>query len=181
MHVAVNQKYIGHLVAILAVVIVLAPMFGLEHNLLIYGAGPWSYTEMRGFGPSIGPWAWFKLYWAGWALLLAVMARLLWVRGRENGFGARVTLARRRYTRPTAWAAALAVGLIVGLGGFIFYNTNVRATSTCCLRHRAAGRRIRAALRAVRAGPTTCWRRRSSASRSIRGAGPRTSVAPIGW
>ena len=87
-HVAVNQKYIGHLVAILVyVVIVLAPMFGLEHNLLIYGAGPaWSYTEMRGFGPSIGPWAWFKLYWAGWALLLAVVARLLWVRGRENGF-----------------------------------------------------------------------------------------------
>ncbi len=43
------------------------------------------YTEMRGFGPSLGPWLWFKLYWAAWALLLAVVARLLWVRGRESG------------------------------------------------------------------------------------------------
>ena len=29
---------------------------------------------MRGFGPSLGPWLWFKLYWAAWALLLAVAA-----------------------------------------------------------------------------------------------------------
>ena len=126
-HVLVDQKYVGHLVAILAYVfIVLASMFGVEHNLLIYGASPgWSYTEMRGFGASLGPWAWFKLYWAAWALLLAVGARLLWVRGRERGLGVRLQLARRRFTRPTAWTATAAVGLILAVGGFIFYNTNV--------------------------------------------------------
>jgi ABC-type transport system involved in multi-copper enzyme maturation permease subunit len=126
-HVLVDQKYIGHLVAIIGYVfIALASMFGIEHNLLIYSAGPgWSYTEMRGFGPSLGPWLWFKLYWAAWALLLAVAARLLWVRGKERGLGVRLQLARRRFTRPTAWAAAAAVGLILALGGFIFYNTNV--------------------------------------------------------
>jgi ABC-2 type transport system permease protein len=127
MHVLVDQKYIGHLVAIIAYVfIVMASMFGIEHDLLIYGAGPgWSYTEMRGFGPSLGPWLWFKLYWTAWALLLAVVARLLWVRGRERGLGVRLQWARRRFTRPTAWTAAAAVGLILTLGGFIFYNTNV--------------------------------------------------------
>ena len=53
-HVLVGQKYIGHLVAIVAfMVILLAPMFGIEHNMLIFGAGPWwTYTEMRGFTPS---------------------------------------------------------------------------------------------------------------------------------
>ncbi|MGH2355191.1 MAG: ATP-binding cassette domain-containing protein, partial [Chloroflexota bacterium] len=126
-HVLVGQKYIGHLVAIIAYVfIALASMFGIEHNLLIYGAGPgWSYTEMRGFGPFLGPWLWFKLCWAAWALLLAVVARLLWERGRERGLGVRLQLARRRFTRPTAWTAAAAVGLILTLGGFSFYNTNV--------------------------------------------------------
>lgn len=126
-HVLVDQKHTGHLAAILAYVfIVLASLFGVEHNLLIYGAGPrWSYTEMRGFGASLGPWAWFKLYWAAWALLLAVAARLLWVRGKERGLVARLQLARRRFTRPTARAAAVAAGLIVALGGFILYNTNV--------------------------------------------------------
>jgi ABC-2 type transport system permease protein len=126
-HVLVDQKYVGHLVAIVASVFIgLASMFGIEHNLLIYGAGPgWSYTEMGGFGPSIGPWLWFKLYWAAWALLLAAVGRLLWVRGQESGFRMRLHLARRRFTRATTWTAAAAVGLILVLGGFIFYNTNV--------------------------------------------------------
>ena len=36
---------------------------------------------MNGFGPFVGPFVWFKLYWAAWALLLA--------RGREPVLGAR--------------------------------------------------------------------------------------------
>lgn len=126
-HVFVDQKYIGHLVAIIAYVfIALSSMFGVEHSLLIYSAGPnWSYTEMQGFGQTIYPWLWFKGYWAAWALLLAVVARLFWVRGREKGFSARLQGARRRFTKSTAVTAALALGLILCLGGYIFYNTNV--------------------------------------------------------
>ncbi|HEX8473895.1 MAG TPA: hypothetical protein VF666_07665 [Pyrinomonadaceae bacterium] len=123
----VNQKYVGHLAALLAYVSILfASMLGIEHNLLVYGSGPgWSYTDMRGFGASVGPWLWFKLYWAAWALLFAVVARLLWMRGIEGGIGVRLQMARRRFTRPTAWAAAASLGLVLTLGGFIFYNTNV--------------------------------------------------------
>ncbi|HEV2847283.1 MAG TPA: hypothetical protein VG477_20690, partial [Thermoanaerobaculia bacterium] len=38
---------------------------------------------------------------------------------------ARLQLARRRFRSATAWTAAAAMGLILALGGFIFYNTNV--------------------------------------------------------
>jgi ABC-2 type transport system permease protein len=126
-HVSVDHKHVGHLLGLLLYAsLVFASTLGIEHNLLIFGASPaWSYTEMRGFGDSIGPWAWFKLYWAAWALLLAVAARLLWVRGREDGLTARLRLARRRLTRSTAGIAAAAAVLVVTLGGFIFYNTNV--------------------------------------------------------
>jgi ABC-2 type transport system permease protein len=90
------------------------------------GSGPrWTYSDIRGFGPSLGPWLWLKLYWAAWALLLAVAARLLWVRGTERSVRSRVYLARRRCTRVTVGVAATAVALILTLGGFIFYNTNV--------------------------------------------------------
>ena len=127
-HVLVDQKYIGHLAAILAYVFIsVSPLFGVEHGLLVYGTGPaWSYTEMRGFGATVGPWLGFELYWAAWAVLLAVAARLFWVRGRERSVGARLRSARRRLTRPTAATAAAGAGLVLALGGFVFYNTNVR-------------------------------------------------------
>ena len=80
---------------------------------------------MRGFGASLGPWLWFKLYWAAWALLLAVAATLLWVRGTERSVRSRLQSARLRFTRPAAVVAATAVTLILSVGGFIFYNTNV--------------------------------------------------------
>nr|MBA3888808.1 hypothetical protein [Acidobacteriota bacterium] len=126
-HTVVNHKHVGMLVALTAYFLMIFSSFlGVEHNLLVYGSGPgWSFTDMRGFGGSVGPWLWFKLYWAAWALLLAVVARLLWVRGREGGLRTRLHIARRRFTRATAGVAALAAGLILTLGGFIFYNTNV--------------------------------------------------------
>jgi ABC-2 type transport system permease protein len=126
-HVVVNQKYIGHMVAILVYVfIALSSLFGVEHNMLVYGAGPlWSYTDMRGFGNSIAPWLWFKFYWAAWALLLAVSAKLLFFRGVQQSWGQRIVLARYRFTRTTKITTGLAVILISAIGGFIFYNTNV--------------------------------------------------------
>ncbi|HEU4699542.1 MAG TPA: M1 family aminopeptidase [Gemmatimonadales bacterium] len=47
------------------------------------------------------------------------------MRGREGGVRARLTLARQRLRGPALRAAAVAIGLIVSLGGFVFYNTNV--------------------------------------------------------
>ena len=126
-HAVVNQKYVGHLAAMMVyVVIVLAPTFGIDHSLFIYGAGPGlSYTAMRGYGPTVGPWLWFKLYWAAWALLLLVGARLFWVRGRESGARVRRLEARRRLGGGTRTVAVLAMALVIALGSFVFYNTNV--------------------------------------------------------
>ncbi|GAB3823165.1 ABC transporter permease/M1 family aminopeptidase [Hymenobacter jeollabukensis] len=126
-HVLVNQKFVGHLVALLAYgAMAFAPTLGLEHKLLIFGASPpWTYTAMAGFGPTLAPWLWFKAYWAAWALLLAVVAVLFGVRGREGSVAARIQLARRRFTGAAAGLAAVAVVGLVRAGGFVFYNTNV--------------------------------------------------------
>jgi ABC-2 type transport system permease protein len=126
-HVLVNQKYAGHMVALAVYAFtVFAPGFGVGHKLLIYSAAPeWTFSDLRGFGPSVMPWLWFKLYWGAWALLLAVATKLFWVRGPELGIAPRLQLARRRLTRPTISVAAAAAVLIITFGGFIFYNTNV--------------------------------------------------------
>jgi hypothetical protein len=126
-HVVVDNKYAGHLVVVgFYVFRMFAERFGLRHNLLVYGSDPgWAYSDMNGFGPFVAPFVWFKLYWAGWALLLALAANLFWVRGREAGVRRRLGLARARFSRAAAGAAAVAAALILALGGFIFYNTNV--------------------------------------------------------
>ena len=126
-HVVVNQKYVGNVLAILAYVgLQMARELGVEHNLLLYGGAPRpSYTQMSGFGAQVGPWLWFTLYWAGWALLFGVVSYLLWSRGEERGLRARLALARRRLTRWPAAVGAAALAVIAGVGGFVFYNTNV--------------------------------------------------------
>lgn len=126
-HTLAPQKYVGHMAAIVVYAGgAFAPMLGVEHKLLVYSAAPdWTYSDLRGFGPSVAPWLWFKLYWGAWALLLAVATKLFWVRGAELGIVSRLRSARRRLTRPTLGVAAAAAALIMTFGGFIFYNTNV--------------------------------------------------------
>jgi ABC-type transport system involved in multi-copper enzyme maturation permease subunit len=126
-HVVVNQKYIAHLVIlVLYGYITFAPMLGIENKLLIYGSDTgWSYSEFNGFGPSLQPWLCFKLYWAAWSLLLAVLTRLLWVRSKEIGLRSRLQLASARFKGLTIWTAVLSVCLVISVGGFIFYNNYV--------------------------------------------------------
>lgn len=127
LHILVNQKHLGHLASLVAYgFIAFASSLGIEHNLLVYSSAPnWSYTDMRGFGSSLESWLWFKLYWAAWAPLLAVVAKLFWVRGRESSFRSRFQLARSRFSGSTAGLGAAALLFVILAGGFIFYNTNI--------------------------------------------------------
>jgi ABC-2 type transport system permease protein len=126
-HTLINHKYLGHLVMLSVLgCIMFTPLLGFKHKLIIFGASPpWSYTSMDGFGVSVEPWLWFKAYWAAWALLLAVLGTLLWVRSRDESLKGRLLLARRRFTRTPALMVFAAVGLMLVTGSFIFYNTNM--------------------------------------------------------
>ena len=140
-HVLVNQKYVGHMLVLLAGAFRIGgPMIGI-HRMLVYGSDPgWTYTDMNGFGPFLEPFIWFKVYWTTWALLLAVIAILFWVRGAEPGVRHRLALARARLRLstgrsrrqdvvegrgPAARMAGLAIALILVVGSFVFYNTNI--------------------------------------------------------
>lgn len=127
-HVVVNQKYLGHLIVILGFILPrAAAAIGIHHHLLRYGTGPgWTYSDMNGFGPFLEGFVWFRLYWAAWALLLVVIAAVFQVRGPETGAALRLRKARARFTGMVARTAGVAVLLIVVLGGFVFYNTNIR-------------------------------------------------------
>jgi hypothetical protein len=124
----VNQKHVGHLLVLLLVIgaRLTAELLRIEHPLLILGYEPsWRHSPISGFGPFLAPLLWFDLYWAAWAVVLALVARLFWVRGVGRGMGDRVLIARSRFTGRMAGAAAGALTVVLIVGGFVFYNTNI--------------------------------------------------------
>jgi ABC-2 type transport system permease protein len=127
-HVVVNHKHVGHLVVLasFAVANVTAQTLGIEHPLLFPFAIPgWRYSPISGFDPYVAPFLWFMLYWTLWALLLAIIAGAFWVRGLKPSIRGRMGLARWRLRGGTARAAAVVLGLLVIVGAFLFYNTNI--------------------------------------------------------
>lgn len=126
-HAVVNHKHIG--TALSLVLWLLAAYggdLGIHNHLLLFGSTPHlTYSQMTGLGTSAAPWFWFELYWTGWALLCAVVARSFFVRGQESGFARRMALARQRLTRGTIAFAALALAIIIGAVTFIAYNANL--------------------------------------------------------
>ncbi|MGY2134326.1 M1 family aminopeptidase [Hymenobacter sp. HD11105] len=123
-HVLANQPYVGHLLVVLLYFYSLLPgLVGVEHPLLVFGFDPGLGSSVfYGAGPFLLPWALFRLYWTGWALLALVMAQGLWVRGRGTGRRGRVRRAwSGRAGRPLFGLALL---LVAGPGAVIFYHTN---------------------------------------------------------
>jgi ABC-type transport system involved in multi-copper enzyme maturation permease subunit len=125
--VLVNQKYVGHFVMVVYYIVsAFMPRFGFEHHLYRYGSAPdYTYSDMNGYGHFLRPVFWFDLYWAAVAVLLAIVANLFWVRGLEGSLRQRLALARARFSPRLRLATGVAAVLVLGLGAFIFYNTNV--------------------------------------------------------
>jgi ABC-2 type transport system permease protein len=121
----VNHKYVGHLLMILYWVVgpIVATRIA-DHNLAFYPSTPTTfYSDMNGYGHTLVAGRWYLLFWAGVAVLLAILSNLFWVRGMESGSRWRVRLARARLTRPVLTAAGVAMALVLSTGGFILYNT----------------------------------------------------------
>jgi len=126
-HTVVNHKYTGHFLLILFYVAVdLFPLLGVDHALWQYNSDLGeTYSDMNLHGWFLGPFLWFKLYWAGFAVLLAVLSNLLWPRGVESRVRQRIGSARLRLRPALVAVAATGTLLALGAGGFVFYNTNV--------------------------------------------------------
>ena len=127
LQVATNNRYLGYLLVILWFVSQLAlPWLHWDHNLYNYAGAPdVPYSDLNGFGHFLAGALWFYAYWGCLALALLVLAALLWVRGTERSWRERLREARSRM-RPAS-AALLVAALLgfAGLGGWIFYNTDV--------------------------------------------------------
>lgn len=126
-HVIVNNKYLGHFIMILYYLSnIFMNSFGLEHNLYQYASDPGiTYSDMNGYGHFVGPFIIYKAYWFAFAIILAILSNLLWVRGNENNLVKRLSLIKQRFKLSTKIGLLTFFVIFVGLGAYIFYNTNI--------------------------------------------------------
>ncbi|MBQ0930247.1 ABC transporter permease/M1 family aminopeptidase [Ideonella alba] len=125
--VLVPQKYIGWGLMLLQVVAAIAlASAGFEHNLYNYSStSPVPLSDMGGMSRFWIGMLWYQLYWSACALLLAVGAYAFWQRGAGSTLRQRWPQARARLRGPAGWLGAAAALAWVGLGGWIFWNTNL--------------------------------------------------------
>ena len=98
----------------------------INHNLLIYGGKPSvPLSDLNEAGSFwLGAWA-FRMYWGAFAVLLLVIAHLLWRRGTEIRLKPRIALAWRRLAGAPGWVAGAALAAFIGTGAWAYYNTNM--------------------------------------------------------
>ena len=99
---------------------------GFEHNLYQYAGNPGTpLSDMNGQGDFAAYAWWFRAYWTAGAVLLAVLAHALWRRGVGAPLKTRLAHIPARMHSTAGVIAAVAAIAMAGLGGWIFYNTNV--------------------------------------------------------
>lgn len=121
------HKFIGWgLMVIYLVTTITFVNLGFESKLYNYGSTTETpFSDMNGLGKFwIGAW-WLRAYWTAFAVVLLVLAYGLWRRGTESRLLPRL---RRLPVRLNGGAGLLLVAALVafvGIGGFIYVNTNV--------------------------------------------------------
>lgn len=121
------SKYAGWGIMVIYVVVNISlANLGFEHKLYDYGSVPFvPLSDLNGSGGFFEGARWIALYWGAIALVMLVLAHLLWRRGTESRLKPRLALLPRRLVGiPGAIALG---GLLVasGAGAFIYRNTNV--------------------------------------------------------
>ncbi|HJQ39977.1 MAG TPA: M1 family aminopeptidase [Thermoanaerobaculia bacterium] len=111
---------------IMAIFLFVRELKKIPHNLLNYGGTPPVPLSDLNAAGSFWKGAWtFRLYWGAFAILLLLVAHLLWRRGTEIRLKPRLAMARRRLTGAAGWVGGAALMAFVATGCYAYYNTNV--------------------------------------------------------
>lgn len=121
------NKFAGWGILILVLVgRLVLPRLGFEHNLYLFGGNPGTpLSDMNGQGVYAGFAAWYRAYWTAFAILLVVLGYALWPRGTEMRLMPRLRRLPRRLLSGAGLIGGAALAAFVGLGVYIYVNTNV--------------------------------------------------------
>lgn len=121
------NKFVGWAIMVVYLIstIVLSNL-GFDHILYRYGAGIGvPLSDMNGRGDFAVFAAWLDAYWSAFAIILMVLAYGLWRRGAESRLWPRLKRLPHRLAGPAGLIGGAALAAFIGLGVFIYINTNV--------------------------------------------------------
>ncbi|MFT5901322.1 MAG: ABC-2 type transport system permease protein, partial [Bacteroidia bacterium] len=126
--VILNNKYVGYFVSILIFFLwsLIMVALDLQSNMLSIGAGPSvMYSDMNGFGAGVNGRLWFNLYWFLFSFICIIVASAMWTRGTSSSIIERAKHANLKLNNATKGLTAVLVLVFIGVGGFVYYNTQV--------------------------------------------------------
>jgi ABC-2 type transport system permease protein len=120
------NKWLGMLLT-LGVYIALPSLqlMGFDHALYNFGIPDAVYSDMNGFGHFTKPLFSLIAYWGAFCVLLIIAGLMLYPRGNYSSALERLRDARARLGAGVRLTAGLAAIAFIGVGGWIFYNTNI--------------------------------------------------------
>src|SRR5205814_917476 len=131
------NKFAGWGLTLLYLIIYLAlPRTDFQHPLYIFARGVSEpLSDMNGQGRFWIGATWLRLYWSAFALVLMVLAYVLWRRGAESRYLPRLRRLPLRLRGPAGWIGGAALALAAGSGDSPARRRNTpsstTASSTC--------------------------------------------------
>jgi hypothetical protein len=125
--VIMNQKFIGVIMVLVFFILnICLDYLGVEHSLLIFGGNALAkYSDMNGYGHFLQPYLWIKAYWFVFGIILLGVTSVFAIRGTETSLLKRGKANMKELShKPVFKFGILALVIFLGIGGFIFYNTN---------------------------------------------------------
>ena len=126
LQVVANHKRVGFL---LTALVLLArwvlPRLGFEDNLYLYGGHPKvQYSVFNGYGHHLEGFAGFMVYWGLGGGLLLLATFLLWPRGTETSWAARLRMAWHRSTPSVVIVGLLGMVAMGVVGSWLYDQTH---------------------------------------------------------
>lgn len=121
------NKFVGWAIMVVYMIsTIVMGNLGFDHVLYSYGRGIGvPLSDMNGTGDFAVFSGWLDTYWTAFAVVLLVVTYGLWRRGTETRLWPRVKRFPRRLMGPAGVIGGIALAAFIGLGVFIYTNTNV--------------------------------------------------------
>lgn len=126
-HTWFKNYYIGFfLLLLISIGITFLDGIGIEQDIFKYNQAPGTpYSDMNGYGSSLGPYYVYKIYWLALGVSFYILSILFYQRGFTDRFKQRWDLAKKEFSPVLSMLFMFSLGSFLFIGGYIYYVNNI--------------------------------------------------------